>query len=65
MHLSGKLTSLVPIDIFVLNDSEDSTENEDKYESKKVALLKVIENKTEDLRKLRMAPVKIMFSHED
>ena len=65
MHLSGKPTPLVPIDIFVLNDSEDSTENEDKYESKKVALLKVIENKTEDLRKLRMAPVKIMFFHED
>ena len=65
MHLSDKLTPLVPIDIFVLNDSEDSTENEDKHESKKVALLQVIQNKTEDLRKLRMAPVKIMFSHED
>ena len=60
MHLSDKLTPLVPIDIFVLNDSEDSTENEDKYESQKVALLKVIENKTEYLRKLRMAPVKII-----
>ena len=35
MHLSDKLTPLVPIDIFVLNDSEDSTENEDKHESKK------------------------------
>ena len=65
MHLSDKLTPLVPIDIFVLNDSEDSTENEDKNESKKVALLQVIQNKTEDLRKLRMAPVKIMFFHED
>ena len=65
MHLSDKLAPLVPIDIFVLNDSEDSTENEDKHESKKVALLQVIQNKTEDLRKLRMAPVKIMFFHED
>ena len=65
MHLSDKLTPLVPIDIFVLNDSEDSTENEDKHESKKAALLQVIQNKTEDLRKLRMAPVKIMFFHED
>ena len=65
MHLSDKLTPLVPIDIFVLNDSDDSTENEDKYESQKVALLKVIENKTEYLRKLRLAPVKIMFFHED
>ena len=64
MHLSDKLTPLVPIDIFVLNDSEDSTKNEDKYESQKVALLKVIENKTEYLRKLRMVPVK-MFFHED
>ena len=45
MHLSDKVTPLLPIDIFVLNDSEDSTENEDKYESQKVALLKVIENK--------------------
>ena len=60
MHLSDKLTPLVPIDIFVLNDSEDSAKNEDKYESQKVALLKAIENKTEYLRKLRMAPVKII-----
>ena len=65
MHLFDKLAPLVPIDIFVLHDSEDSTENEDKYESQKVALLKVIENKTEYLRKLRLAPVKIMLFHED
>ena len=65
MHLSDKVTPLLPIDIFVLNDSEDSTENEDKHESNKVALLQVIQNKTEDLRKLRMAPVKIMFFNED
>ena len=43
-HLFDTFTPLLPNDIFALSDSEDSTGNEDKDESLKVALLKFIEN---------------------
>ena len=51
-HPSDKFSSLVPNDIFVLSDSECSTENEDEDESPNVALLKSIENNGKYLRKV-------------
>ena len=51
-HLSDKFTPLVPNDIFVLSDSEISTENENKDESPNVALLKFIGSNGEYLRKV-------------
>ena len=51
-HLSDKFTPLVPNDIFVLSDFEDSTENENKGQSPNVAWLKFIENNREYLRKI-------------
>ena len=49
-HLSDKFTPLVPIDIFALSDSDDSTENEDEDDSANVALLKLIETNGKYLR---------------
>ena len=49
-HLSDKFTPLVPIDIFALSDSDDSTENEDEDDSANVALLKLIESNGKYLR---------------
>ena len=51
-HLSDKFSSLVPNDIFVLSDSECSTENDDEDESPNEALLKSIENNGKYLRKV-------------
>ena len=50
--LSDKFTPLIPNDIFVLSDSEDSTENEDEDDSPNVVLLKFIESNREYLRKV-------------
>ena len=50
--LSDKFTPLIPNDIFVLSDSEDSTENEDEDDSPNVVLLKLIERNREYLRKV-------------
>ena len=51
-HLSDKLMSLVPNDIFPLSDFEDSTGSEDKDEPPNVALLKFIEDNREYTRKV-------------
>ena len=55
-HLSGKFTLLVPNDIFVSSDPEDSTENENEDDS----LMQPIEKE-----RLWMAPVKMMFFQKD
>ena len=50
-NLSDKFTPLVPNDIFVLSDFEESTENEGEDDSSNVALSKFIESNREYLRK--------------